>query len=482
MIMNDASRWSDLFSGKNAAFAIALSGGVVLHAINIYIATTILPSVVLEINGLNLYAWNTTLFVTASILGSALSARLLSGYGARSAYLFASLTFMLGSALCAMAPNMPLMLVGRTVQGLGGGFLFALSYAMINLVFPQSLWPRAMALISGMWGVATLIGPAIGGIFAEMNAWRFAFWTLLPVTLIYAIFTWRILPKGRSSTAVTSALPVTQLVLLTAIVLTISASSIASSGLTNLVGMVLAVLLLVLLLRIESRATSRLLPKGALRLNSPLAALYITISLLAIGITCEIFVPYFLQTIHGQSPLISGYIAATMAAGWTISEVMSAGWKKSGIRWAIISGPIIVLVGIIALAILMSVSSLGSWQQMAPIAIALTLVGFGIGFGWPHLLTRILQVAAEEDKDIAGASITTVQMFATAVGAAIAGMVANLSGLNAPGGVAGAENTAHWLFTLYTIAPALAIITALRCAAIRSQPQPVNSVTSHEVL
>ena len=158
---------------------------------------------------------------------------------------------------------------------------------------------------------------------------------------------------------------------------------------------------------------------------------------------------------------------------------MSAGWKKSGIRWAIISGPIIVLVGIIALAILMPVSSLGSWQQMGPIAIALTLVGFGIGFGWPHLLTRILQVAAEEDKDIAGASITTVQMFATAVGAAIAGMVANLSGLNAPGGVAGAENTAHWLFTLYAIAPALAIITALRCAAIRSQPQSVNSVTSH---
>ena len=468
MIINDASRWSDLFSGKNAAFAIALSGGVVLHAINIYIATTILPSVVLDIDGLSLYAWNTTLFVTASILGSALSARLLSGYGPRSAYLFASLIFMLGSALCAMAPNMPLMLLGRTVQGLGGGFLFALSYAMINLVFPQSLWPRAMALISGMWGVATLVGPAIGGIFAEMNAWRFAFWTLLPITLIYAIFTWRILPAGRSSTTTASALPVAQLVLLTAIVLTISASSIASSGLINMVGMVFAILLLLLLLRIESRATSRLLPKDALRLNSPLAALYITISLLAIGITCEIFVPYFLQILHGQSPLISGYIAATMAAGWTLSEVMSAGWKKSGVRWAIISGPIIVLVGLVALSILMPAGSLGGWQHMVPIAIALTLVGFGIGFGWPHLLTRILQVAAEEDKDIAGASITTVQMFATALGAAMAGMVANLSGLNSPGGVAGAENTAHWLFILFAIAPALAIITALRCATIRS--------------
>ncbi|WP_049633389.1 MFS transporter [Yersinia aldovae] len=475
--MNDASRWRDLFSGKNAAFAIALSGGVVLHAINIYIATTILPSVVLDIGGLNLYAWNTTLFVTASILGSALSARLLSGYGPRSAYLVASLAFMLGSALCALAPNMPLMLVGRTVQGLGGGFLFALSYAMINLVFPQSLWPRAMALISGMWGVATLIGPAIGGIFAELDAWRFAFWTLLPITLIYAIFTWRILPAGRSSTAATATLPVTQLVLLTAIVLTISASSIANSGLTNIVGMVVAALLLLLLLRIESRATSRLLPRDALRLNSPLAALYITISLLVIGMTSEIFVPYFLQTLHGQSPLISGYIAAAMAAGWTISEVMSAGWKKAGIRWAIISGPIIVLVGLVVLSMLMPAGSVGGWAHMAPIAIALTLVGFGIGFGWPHLLTRILQVAAKEDKDIAGASITTVQMFATAVGAALAGMVANLSGLNDPGGIIGAENTAHWLFTLYAIAPALAIITALRCAAIRSESVVVNTRT-----
>lgn len=83
MITDENSRWSDLFSGKNAASAIALSLGVALHAINILVATTILPSVVQDIGGLDLYAWNTTLFVVASILGSALSARLLSGYGAR---------------------------------------------------------------------------------------------------------------------------------------------------------------------------------------------------------------------------------------------------------------------------------------------------------------------------------------------------------------------------------------------------------------
>lgn len=121
-----------------------------LHAINVYIATTVLPSVVKEIAGLDLYAWNTTLFVVASILGSALTAKLLAGAGSRGAYASATLFFIAGSLTCALAPSMPVMLVGRALQGLGGGFLFVLSYTMIYAVFEEHLWPRAMALISGM--------------------------------------------------------------------------------------------------------------------------------------------------------------------------------------------------------------------------------------------------------------------------------------------------------------------------------------------
>ncbi|WP_312763738.1 MFS transporter, partial [Serratia sp. (in: enterobacteria)] len=428
MITHDDSRWSDLFSGKNAASAIALSLGVALHAINILVATTILPSVVQDIGGLDLYAWNTTLFVVASILGSALSARLLSGYGARSAYLVASLFFIVGAALCALAPSMPVMLIGRTVQGFGGGLIFALSYAMINLVFEQRLWPRAMALISAMWGIATLVGPAVGGIFAELHAWRWAFGILLPIMALYAAFTFLILPKGKAQQAAVP-LPTAQLLLLTVAVLVVSAGSLAHSVWINLAGIALSLVLMAWLMKREAHARARLLPHGSLRRGSSLAALYITVSLLVIG----------------QSPLISGYIAATMAAGWTLSEILSSGWRGAGIRRAIVSGPLFVLVGLLALAILMPTPSGGDWQALTPIVIALSLVGFGIGFGWPHLLTRILQVAPEADKDIAGASITTVQLFATAFGAALAGMTANLAGLNDPGGAAGAASAARWL-------------------------------------
>lgn len=458
--------WGNLLSGKNLARSVALSGGVALHAINIYVATTVLPSVVKDIGGLDLYAWNTTLFVVASILGSALTAKLLATAGSRGAYAIAALFFMAGSLTCALAPNMPVMLFGRALQGLGGGFLFALCYAMIYAVFDERLWPRAMALISGMWGVATLLGPAVGGVFAQMDAWRAAFGTLVPVALLYVLLVWLVLPaRNRDETADASKLPVTQLLLLTGSVLAVSAGSISPDPFWNIAGVALAVVLMLLLLRKEFTSETRLLPKNSLRLNSPLLALYITVGLLVIGMTSETFVPYFLQTLHAQTPLLSGYLAALMAAGWTVAEIWSSGWKNSGIGRAIVNGPVLVLAGMVVLAFSAPLHAQGDRTVLGFICLGLVLVGFGIGLGWPHLLTRILQVAPSNDQDAAATSITTVQLFATALGSALAGMLANLGGLNVPGGIEGTSSAARWLFAVLAVAPLLSIFSAARVAA-----------------
>ncbi len=88
------------------------------------------------------------------------------------------------------------------------------------------------------------------------------------------------------------------------------------------------------------------------------------------------------------------------------------------------------------------------------------LVGFGIGLGWPHLLTRILQVAPADDQDTAATSITTVQLFATALGSAVAGMLANAGGLSMPGGQDGASSAAWLLFAVMAAAPLLSLLSA----------------------
>jgi MFS family permease len=455
--------WGALLSGSNAIRSLALAGGVALHAINVYIATTILPSVVADIGGLDYYAWNTTLFVAASILGSALSAKLLRGLGPRGAYVVAAAVFALGTAVCGFAPSMPVMLVGRVVQGLGGGFLLSLSYAMIRLVFDPSLWSRAMALVSGMWGAATLVGPAIGGVFAEFGVWRAAFWSLVPIAVLFGVLAASVLPGRSTDRHESASLPFSQLILLIAAVLVVSVGSVSSSITHNIAGVVGALALTLLLVAVERRATDRLLPDGAFQMSTALGGLYALMSLLAVTVTSsEIFVPLFLQVLHAESPLVAGYLAALMAAGWTVGSISSSGLSQRGVSRAILVSPMLGFVGMAVLAVLMPVTTAGDWLVLGPVCLALFGIGLGVGLAWPHLLTRVLQVAPAHQQDLASASITTVQLFATALGAALAGMIANLAGLSEPGGVAGTASAARWLFAAFAICPLLCVLIVAR--------------------
>ena len=185
---------------------------------------------------------------------------------------------------------------------------------------------------------------------------------------------------------------------------------------------------------------------------------------MVIGMTSEVFVPYFLQVLHLQTPLVAGYIAALMAAGWTLGALYSSGLALASANRAICCGPFFVVSGL-ALAAL-SVPQIGSsLLSLAGVCLAMMAVGTGIGLAWPHLLTRVLANVPDSEKDIAGASITTVQLIATAIGAALAGMIANMAGLTTPGGVTGAASAAAWLFGLYAVLSALLFITVRQVIA-----------------
>lgn len=458
---NAPAGWGELFSGKNGIYALALAGGVTLHAVNMYIATTVMPSVIVEIGGLDFYAWTTTLFVVASILGAALTAKLLKSTGPRGAYLVATLLFGTGTLICSLAINMPVMLLGRAVQGLGGGFLYALAYGLTRIVLPERLWGRAIGLISAMFGVATLIGPAIGGVFAEYSAWRAAFWSLLPFAALFAVLAFTTLPKRSWDKNEQSSIPVLQLILLTGAVLAVSAGSLSKELSWNMIGLAGALTMVVAIALVDMNARSRLLPRNAFNISTPLGALYLMIALLMMSMQPEIYVPYLLQKLHGQTPLWAGYLAALMAIGWTAASFLSSRWQKSG-GFLIFSGPVMVLTGLILLAIFMPVHGGGDWTYLLPLCIGLVLIGFGIGLAWPGLVTRVYQSAPATEQDLASGGMTTVQLFAIAFGTACAGMIANFAGISDAGDVAGASNASLWLAGLFAAAPVLAIFVAMK--------------------
>lgn len=452
------AKWADLLSGTNALLTIALTGGVALHAINIYIVTTILPSVVNDIGGLEYYAWNTTIFVATSIIGSALSSKILNHLGPKFAYLTALFLFSLGSIWCATSPSMLSLLAGRAFQGLGGGILFALSYALIRVVFPENLWSRAMGVISGMWGIATLCGPAIGGIFAQGGHWRWAFWSLLPVAILLALIVVNQLPRKNNHSQQTNKLPLLAITLLVTSVLAISIGSLSSDLLSNTIGLLIGIGLLATIALIDGKNGKRLLPTGSYSLKSALGVIYLTMSLLVGGMTTEIYVPYFLQTIHHFSPLSAGYLTAIMAAGWTIGALFSANKTGPIVLPILRSGPVIIFISLVVLAILTpNLQLIHSATLFIIYLIAMMGVGLGIGICWPHLVLRVFNAAPEGEENLASSSVITVQLYATALSAALVGVVVNNTGLINPGGLEGAQQASVWLFSLFALCPFLGV-------------------------
>ncbi len=467
-----APGWRELFSGRNGWRAVALTGGVALHAVNVHIVTTVLPSVVSEIGGLDWYAWSTTLFVVGSILGATLSVRLLARLGPRGACLVALAAFTAGSIACALAPAMAWLLAGRTVQGLGGGLLAALSYALIQLVFAPRLWPRAVALVSGMWGVATLCGPAVGGLFAQAGHWRWAFWSLLPLAAAQALLVaLQLRPAAgvrHHRPAQLPRIPAPQIGLLAASVLVIAASGFWPTLAWQAAGVVLGLGLGLVATRVDRRAAVRLLPTGAYAVRAPMGAIYASVVLLLVGTTTEIFVPYFLQLLHGHSPLSAGYLTAAMAGGWSAGSLLSSGRSGQAADRMLRAGPVACTLGLAALALLLPAPGrLAPALEMLLAGVALAVVGVGVGIGWPHLVTRVMSLAPVGQEGLASASITTVQLYGMAVGAAVAGLVANAAGLTDPGGTAGARSAAAWLFASFALAPALAAWLVARFVAAR---------------
>ncbi len=455
-------RFSELLRGGNAGRSAVVGGGMILHALNTFIVATILPSIVRDIGGLRYFAWSTVLYLIASLFGGAFCARLVQRLGVRRAYRLALGGFALGSVACALAPAMPVLLAGRFVQGLGAGTLSALSFTLVRTLFPARLWPPALSVVSVAWGMATLLGPAVGGVFAQFGVWRAAFWTVAAAAPLLLLLVELSLPRGLARPpAPRTALPLGNLLLLAGSVLAVASGSMSGAPMANAAGLALALAGFAAFARREAAGGARLFPAGATSPRSPLAATYAAMILLLVGTTPEIFVPYFLQRLDVLIPLHAGYLSALMALGWTFGSVLTSGAAPGAARGALAAGPTALAAGLAGLALLVPHSG-PPGADLVAMALSLAAIGAGIGMTWPHLGARVFGFAAEADRELAGGSITMVVMVGNAFGAALGGMVTSLAGMTVPGGAAGAVSASGWLFSVFVVAPLLAVLAIRR--------------------
>lgn len=454
------ARWADLLSEGNGVRALMLSGGVALHAVSIYVVATIMPLVVGEVGGLAFFAWTATLYVASALCSAAAVPMLLARFGPRHTYRLAFGLFMCGSVVCSLAPSMAVLLAGRLLQGIGGGMLPALSYALIRVIFPPALHARAIVLIGSVWGIAALVGPFVGGVFGALGAWRAAFWLDVVLASAFIVAAGRILPAAAMGAAAMRRFPGLRLVLLALAALAVGTGGATSEPLPALAGIAVAVALIWLVLRVDGRAPARLLPSGAFNPRVPLGAVSATMALMIMSGAPGTFLPYLLHDGHGISTLVAGYMAAIYALSWTGFSLVSASARPGVVRACIGVGPLLMAAGLLTQAWAVPVGTL------AGVAAGQVLLGAGIGLGWAHLGALVLKVAPTGEHDVAGPFITAAQTLATVFGSALVGMLANLAGLTAARDAAQTASVGAVLYGVSAVVPALAALTAWRTLVV----------------
>lgn len=431
-----------------------LAGGILVQALTIFLTTSLMPSAVAEIGGQELYAWATTAYVIASVVAATMMSRVLGRLRAIASYLLGFGLFILGSLLCALAPAMQVMLVGRGIQGLGGGLLAGLAFAMIYRALPEHLWGRGTAVVSAMFGIGTLIGPALGGLLAQLNSWRMAFMIIAALAVALALLAPRVLPHTERA-ATPDPFPLLPLTLLVAATAALSVASIVDGDGWVAALLVAAGVLLVLFVVADKASRGKVLPDATYAPQSPLPWVYLTLAIAVTAVVTEAFTPLFGQQMTAAGPLVAGFLGATVSAGWSFTGLFTAGASTpSARRRLVVGGLVLVSGGLLAGALIQSVAS--GLPAVLGWAAALVVAGAGIGMAFPSLSVAVMNSTDDEDDAAkAAAGIPTTGLIAQALGAAAAGVLVNT-------GLPSMDRAAINLFGGFGLLALVGIVVAIR--------------------
>src|SRR5689334_13163874 len=157
---------------------------MLLAALDGTIVATALPTIVTELGGLEHISWITSAYLLAQTVVTPLYGKLGDLYGRKRVLQFAVVLFLIGSALCGLAQSMTMLIAFRGVQGLGAGGLIVLTQATIGDVVPPRERGRYQVIFGGVFGLASVAGPLLGGLIVEHVSWRWVFYVNLPIGLV----------------------------------------------------------------------------------------------------------------------------------------------------------------------------------------------------------------------------------------------------------------------------------------------------------
>ncbi|MBS1256179.1 MAG: putative multidrug-efflux transporter [Deltaproteobacteria bacterium] len=438
---------------------LVLCFGVWLYAADSTLVATVMPVAVEDIGGLPYLSWTYTLYQLGSVVTGAIAGLVVMRTGIVRTEIAAGILYVLGCALSGYAPDMTTMIVGRILQGMGGGALVSLAFIGASTLFPQKMWVRVIAVISGIWGISSLCGPLIGGYFVSGGNWRGAFWAFAVQGLVTVFIAPPLLRRQlhTQTDSIQQAMPFARLGLLSIAVLAICQAGVVTS--TQFASGLCAagIVLLLIFLKQDADSKNRIFPRGILDPRTVSGSGLVMMSALFMAtISLTVYGPLLMYIIFGAAPLVAGYVIALESLGWTLTAIFTSGVRERIEPRLIRTGAVFVSVSMLGLIYAMPSGPL--WL----IALFAVIMGMGFGMSWSFVSKRIIANVPEKERTQASASIPTFMRVAMAMGSALSGIIANYSGFSEASSVTVAQNVAFWSFAAFVPLMLVGLVTAWR--------------------
>ncbi len=406
-----------LISIMLAMFTTAIEGTIV---------ATAMPTIVADLGGFSLFSWVFSAFLLSQAVTIPIYGKLADLYGRKPVFTFGIIVFLLGSLLCGFAQTMHTLILFRLLQGFGAGAVQPIATTIIGDIFNLDERARVQGYIASVWGVSSLIGPALGAFFVQYVRWSWIFWVNLPLGLLALVGIWLFLGEkvhkhDHKIDFIGSALIFISISAL--MIVFVQAGTLwswTSAPVLLLSGVFIAGFTLFIVQ--EKRVPEPIMPleiwKDSLIVVSNLATL--TTGVIIIGITT--FLPTYIQGVLRQPPMIAGFSLAFMSMGWPLASAFAGKLMlKYGFRSIAIIGGIWIVIGSL---FLITLNPARGWLWAGAGSF---LIGVGLGLARTVFIVGIQNSVAWEKRGVATATNMFMNILGNTLGAALLGGLLNSS-------------------------------------------------------